>query len=512
MPDQKDPYYITTPIYYVSGDPHVGTAYTTIAADTAARYQRLKGKDVFFLTGSDEHGQKIYRAAEEKEMTPQQLVDSLVPRFRELWDHLDITHDYFIRTTDDDHEEAVQHFFRELQDRDEIYKGTYRGWYCTHCESYIKGASRDDNLCEDCGRPGEYLEEENYFFKLSNYEEDLKAFFEENPDFLRPKSRRNEMLNRIEEGLDDVSVSRKDFDWGVPMPGDEEHVIWVWFDALINYISALGYPENNDRMNRYWPTVTHLIGKEITWFHSVVWPAMLMAADLEPPRQIFAHGWWTMNAEKLSKSKDNVIYPREITEEFGTDALRYFLLREVPFGQDGDFSYENFVGRYNHDLGNDLGNLLYRVINMVEQYRDGIIPEPGPLRDVDRELREKIDEAVDILDRQMEDLIFDKAIKAGWEPIRTANKYVEDTAPWELAKEEDNGERLDTVLYTLCDSLRSFSMMLQAFLPNKCRELRDQLGLSSGEDPALPEDAKSGGLEPGGSVKKGDPLFPRYEE
>ncbi len=510
---EREPYYITTPIYYVSGDPHVGTAYTTIAGDAAARFQRMKGKDVFYLTGTDEHGQKIYNAANERDKTPQQLADELVPKFKELWDHLNITHDYFIRTTDDEHEEAVKAFFERLDENDDIYKGMYRGWYCTHCESYIKGADSDDNLCDDCGRPGEYLEEENYFFRLSKYEEDLKQFFEEHPDFLRPESRRNEMLSRIDEGLEDISVSRSSFDWGVPLPKDRDHVIWVWFDALINYISALGFPENEEKLDKYWPTATHLIGKEIVWFHSVVWPAMLMAADLEPPKQIYAHGWWTMNAEKLSKSKGNVIYPRDITEDFGVDPLRYFMLREVPFGQDGDFSYQNFVDRYNHDLGNDLGNLLYRVESMLEKYRDGQIPEPGEPEEEDEKLKEAMNSAIENLDNHMENLQFDRALKAIWEPVQVANQYAEWTQPWELAKKDEKENRLNTVLYRMADALHSLSVMLKPFMPERMQEMRKQLNVSDeSEQPQFPADARPNSLESGITIEKGDPLFPRHSD
>jgi methionyl-tRNA synthetase len=505
-------YYVTTPIYYVSGDPHVGTAYTTIAADVAARFQRMKGKDVFFLTGSDEHGQKINKAAEEKGMTPQELADSLVPKFKELWDHLDITHDKFIRTTDPEHEKTVQAFFRELNEQGDIYKGTYEGWYCTHCESYIQSADEDDNLCDDCGRPGEYLEEDNYFFRLSEYEDYLKQLFEERPEFVQPESRRNEMLSRIEDGLEDVSVSRSSFDWGVPLPNDEEHVIWVWFDALINYVSALGYPDNEEAMDQYWPTVTHLVGKEILWFHSIVWPAMLKAVGLSPPRRIYAHGWWTMNAEKLSKSKGNVIYPRDITEEFGVDPLRYFMLREIPFGQDGDFSNQSFINRYNHDLGNDFGNLLYRVESMLESYRDGVIPEPGEPTDVDQELRDAFETATEKLDRHLEELTFHRALESIWEAIQFTNKYAERTEPWELAKDDDRSERLDTVLYHLLEALRISSVLLRPFLPNKTRQLRSELGLDPDADLSFPDDAEFGQLPHGHSIEKGDPLFPRYED
>ncbi len=508
----RQPYYITTPLYYVSGDPHVGTAYTTIAADAAARFQRLKGKDVFFLTGSDEHGQKIYRAAEEKDMTPRELADTLVPRFKELWEDLDITHDHFIRTTDPEHEEAVQALFETLQENGDIYEGMYKGWYCTHCESYITGATEEDHLCQDCGRPGEYFEQENYFFKLSKYEDRLRELFEERPEFLQPESRRNEMLNRIEEGLEDVSISRANFDWGVPCPADDDHVLWVWFDALINYISALGFPEDEERVEKYWPTVTHLIGKEIVWFHSILWPAMLMAADLKPPRRIYAHGWWTMNAEKLSKSKGNVIYPDDITETFGVDALRYFMLREVPFGQDGDFSHDKLVSRYNHDLGNDLGNLLYRVENMVEQYRDGVVPEPSEEAAVDQELTDHINTAIEQLDEHMEQLTFDRALKSVWTAVQFTNKYAERTEPWELSKEDDQQDRLNTVLYRLTDALRCFSVMLDPFLPNKMADLREELSVEMNEDVRFPDDARPGQYPGGTKIEKGEPLFPRYED
>ena len=510
-------FYLTTPIYYVNAEPHIGTAYTTIVGDVLARYKRMAGDEVFYLTGTDEHGQKIARAAKEKGLTPRQLADSLIPRFKEAWQLLNITNDYFIRTTDPKHEAAVQTLFRKIDATGDIYKGKYAGWYCTPCERYLLKDETPDKTCPVCHRPTEYLEETNYFFRLSKYQQAMLDHLRTHPDFIRPESRYNEIKNRLEMGVDDVSISRSAFDWGVPLPNDPQQVIWVWFDALINYISAIGYPSDTKRFQHFWPADIHLIAKDILWFHSVIWPAMLMSAGLEPPRQVFAHGWWTMNAAKISKSKGNVVYPADVVAKVGVDGIRYFMLREVTFGLDGDFSYPALISRYNNDLGNDLGNLLLRTLTMIEKYFQGRIP-PAPASAASESLRDAVEGLKLVVDYELNRLQFSIALEKIWEVIKRANKYIEETKPWVLAKQDK--ERLKTVLYTLAETIRIIAVYLAPFMPNTSEAILKQLGAWNGKEgtdyktiPAcwqIPQALAWGQIKEN-LIIKSNPLFPRIE-
>jgi methionyl-tRNA synthetase len=514
MKEKLKTFYLTTPIYYPSGNLHIGHAYTTVAGDAMARYKRMRGYDVMFLTGTDEHGQKIQRKAEEKGITPQQYVDEIVSGIQELWGKLDISYDDFIRTTQERHKEVVEKLFARLVEQGDIYLDQYEGWYCTPCESFYTDRQLDNGNCPDCNRPVEKVKEESYFFKMSKYADRLLQFYEENPEFIQPESRKNEMINNfIKPGLEDLAVSRTTFDWGIKVPGDPKHVIYVWIDALSNYITALGYGTDDDsKYLNYWPADVHLVGKEIVRFHTIYWPIMLMALDLPLPKKVFAHGWLLMKDGKMSKSKGNVVDPVTLIDRYGLDALRYYLLREVPFGADGVFTPEGFVERVNFDLANDLGNLLNRTVAMINRYFDGVIPVyAGSEGEFDQQLHEMSKQTVRKYEEAMEKMEFSVALTAVWQLISRTNKYIDETQPWVLAKDEANQSALGNVMAHLAESLRQTAVLLQPFLTQTPKKIFAQLnvleeGLTSWESLET-----FGGIPEGTKVQKGEPIFPRLE-
>ena len=464
MNDKK--FYITTPIYYPSAEFHIGHCYTTIIADAIARYKRLDGYDVFFQTGTDEHGLKIENKAKEKGVTPKEYVDVIIENAQDLWKCLGITYDYFIRTTDDNHVKKVQEIFKKLYDQGDIYKSDYQGLYCVPCESFWTETQLVDGKCPDCGRDVELVTEEAYFFKLSKYQKQLEDYYESHPEFIQPVSRKNEMLNNfIKPGLEDLCVSRTSFKWGIPVSFDEKHVIYVWIDALTNYITSLGYPDITPEFEKYWPADLHLVGKEIVRFHTIIWPAILMALDLPLPKQVFGHGWLIIDGGKISKSKGNYKDPRDYIETYGVDAVRYFALREVPFGSDGNFSEEALITRTNGDLCNVLGNLVSRTIQMAIKYFEGNVENKNIFEDIDEELISATKGLKIAIDKKMEELKINEALECIFDVLRKCNKYIDDTTPWILAKEEDKYDRLETVIYNLLESIRVCSILLQAFIP-----------------------------------------------
>ncbi|HHL2034864.1 methionine--tRNA ligase [Clostridium perfringens] len=506
----KKPYYITTPIYYPSTNLHIGNTYTTVAADAIARFKRLTGHEVMFLTGTDEHGQKIERIANEKGITPKEHVDEIVAGIKDLWKMMNISYDKFIRTTDDYHVKAVQEIFKKLYDQGDIYKDSYEGLYCTPCESFWTETQLVNGNCPDCGRPVEKAKEEAYFFKMSKYADRLIQYIEEHPDFIQPESRKNEMLNNfLRPGLQDLCVSRTSFTWGIPVSFDEKHVIYVWIDALSNYITALGYgQENQELYKKFWPADVHLIGKDILRFHTIYWPIMLMALGLELPKQVFGHGWLLVDGGKMSKSKGNVVDPVVLVNMFGADAVRYYLLREIPFGSDGLFNNEIFIKKVNTDLANDLGNLLSRTIAMVYKYFDGVIQAPTCKEAIDDELINLALSTPGKVEASIDALKIPEALESIWTLISRANKYIDETTPWILAKDEEKKERLGTVLYNLLETLRFVSVMISPFLTETSVKINAQLNTKVTTWESLKE---FNGTVAGDKVAKGDVIFPRID-
>ena len=512
-----NPYYITTPIYYVNDVPHLGHAYTTVAADVLARFRRLQGRDVHFLTGTDEHGEKVLRTAEAKGLDPKAWTDQIVPRWKEVWEALDISYDDFIRTTEERHEGPVQKFVQALYDRDEVYLGTYEGLYCVGCEGF---KTPDDLVNGRCplhpNRDIEHVKEDNYFFRLSKYAEPLLELWEKEPWRVMPDARRNEVIGKVRQGLEDLSISRVSFDWGVPIPWDSKHVIYVWIDALQNYITAVGYGRDQEMFDRVWPADVHLVGKDILWFHTVIWQAMLMALDLPLPKTVFAHGFLQVGGEKMSKSTLTGISPHDLIGTFGVDGYRYYFMRDISFGLDGEFSWEAMRDRYNSDLANDFGNLASRVTSMIGRYLGGVAPRPpgdDELTDAEQRLRDVYVEALAAMEAGADAVSPHEMSKAVWTFVRKANSYVEEVAPWKLAKDETQRRRLEVVLYSLADSLRLLALVLTPFIPRATAELWARLGQSgSPSDRVLTTDGSWNLLEEGTQIDVGTPLFPRLDD
>ena len=509
---EKKKFYITTPIYYPSDKLHIGNTYTTVAADAVARFKRLSGYDVMFLTGTDEHGQKIQRKAEEKGVTPKEFVDVIVAGIKDLWKMMNISYDKFIRTTDDYHVRGVQKVVEKLYEQGDIYKGYYEGWYCTPCETFFTEKQLVDGKCPDCGRPVEWTKEEAYFFKLSKYQDRLIKYIEDHPDFIQPEKRKNEMINNfLKPGLDDLCVSRSSFNWGVPVTFDKKHVVYVWVDALSNYITALGYgSEDESKLKKYWPADVQLVGKDIVRFHTIIWPIMLMALGLPLPKQVFGHGWLLVDGGKMSKSKGNVVDPVVLVNHFGADAVRYYLLREIPFGSDGMYNNEMFMKRINADLVNDLGNLVSRTLTMIEKYFGGVIEKGKSEGQFDEDLIKIAGSTAKDAEALMDKLYISDALDRIWALVSRANKYIDETMPWVLAKDETKKERLAAVLYNLAESIRIISVMISPFIPDTSEKINSQFGF---ESDVLTWDSvlNFGALKEGTKVKRGENLFPRID-
>ncbi len=509
---KRNAYYITTPIYYPSAKLHIGHAYCTTIADAMARYKRLAGYDVFFLTGADEHGQKIQQKAEEAGVTPQEYVDKIVAGFQDLWHKLDISHDDFLRTTQARHHQVVQEVFRRIYEKGDIYKGAYKGLYCTPCESFWLERQLVDGKCPDCGREVKEVSEEAYFFKMSKYADRLLQYIEDNPEFIQPVSRRNEMINFIKQGLEDLCISRTSFDWGIPVPIDDKHVIYVWFDALSNYLTPIGFLDDAEKFKKFWPADLHLVGKEIVRFHAIIWPIILMALDLPLPKMVYGHGWLIVDGDKMSKSKGNVIDPLGLIEEFGSDAIRYFLLREINLGQDGNFSRDALIQRINSDLANDLGNLLQRTLTMIKKYNQGLILSPGEVTAVDEDLQKMAASTLQKYQQEMEKLQLSDAIKTVWNFISRTNKYIDETEPWVLGKDVSQKERLNRVLFDLAEALRIVSILIIPFMPKTALKIQQQLNIARDFANLHLQNAEwSDGLMVNVKVNKPEQLFPRIE-
>ena len=507
-------FYVTTPIYYVNDVPHIGHAYTTIAADVIARFNRLKGNKVFFLTGTDEHGQKIERTAEANGEKPIELANRVVKRFQDLSGALNITNDDFIRTTEERHRISVEEIFKRVEAAGDIYLSEYEGWYDVREEAFITETQLEEiqNMPEDKRPIIEKVKEESYFFRLSKYQEPLLEHYKKHPEFVQPSYRLNEVARFVEGGLRDLSISRTTFSWGIPVPGNPKHVIYVWFDALTNYVTGVGFPSDEKMFEENWPADVHLVGKDILRFHAVYWPAFLMSAGLPLPKTVFAHGWWTVEGEKMSKSLGNVVDPYQVVDEFGADVFRYFLLREIPFGQDGDFSKSAIVARVNGELANGLGNLVSRTLGMIEKYFDGQVPEPTAFTADDESIREKAFSAVETFEKEMDEVAFHKALVSLWDFIAEVNKYVDESAPWTLAK-EGNTERLATVLWTIAQAIGAVTILVYPFMPESAEKIWSRLGSSDSLDSQHLTHAKEWGVvQFGQTVEKGDSLFPRFDD
>lgn len=507
----KKSLYVTTPIYYPNDNLHIGHTYCTVAVDTVKKFREFQGYDVYFTTGTDEHGQKLESKAQEMGYdNPIDYIDPIVDSSKELWEHLDIHYDSFIRSTDPVHKKNVQDIFQQLYDQGDIYKGNYEGYYCTPCESFWTETQLDENHnCPDCGRPVELQKEETYFFRLSKYREDLLKLYRDNPKFIMPKSREHEMVNNfLKDGLGDLSVSRSSFDWGVKVPFDDKHVVYVWIDALSCYLTAIGYGTDEEKFNKYWPNTIHFVGKEIVRFHTIIWPAILMALGIELPKQVFGHGWILFDNDKMSKSKKNIYYPDPIIEAYGIDTLRYFLLREFVFGHDGNFTREAFINRINSDLANDLGNLVSRTVSMIEKYTDGKIPVPADYNEIDEDLKATALGVLPKVEEAMEDFSFSEALEEVWKLVRRSNKYVDETEPWIVAKDE-NKDRINTILYNLAESLRIITVLIYPFMTETSIKIRKQLGII--ELPEI-EHAKDWGITMTGTeIGEKEIIFPRLD-
>lgn len=510
MPNEK--FYISTPIYFPSAKLHIGHTYTTVAADTIARYKRLRGFDVMFLTGTDEHGQKIETVAKQAGVKPKEYVDNIVASIKQLWSKMNISYDRFIRTTDDYHEESVQKIFQTLYDKGFIYKGTYSGKYCSPCEAFWTKSQLKDGKCPDCGREVIDASEEAYFFKLSEFSDRILELYKKNPDFIQPQSRMNEMINNfIKPGLEDLCVSRSSFKWGIPVPFDDKHVIYVWIDALTNYITALGYQNNKyDDFEKFWPCDIHLMAKEIVRFHTIVWPAMLMALELPMPKKIFAHGWLLFDGDKMSKSKGNVVDPVVLCDKYGVDSIRYYLLREIPFGADSNFDTQYLINRYNSDLANNLGNLVSRTVSMIDKYFNGKLISTHEHGDFDDDLISTCLSSKQIVEQNLDDLQFSNALSQIFKITSRANKYIDETTPWVLAKSEEQKNRLACVLYNLSESIRITSILLSPFMPEICKKIQSQIDMQ----PSIlnwEDSDKWGLLDKELKTGKKELLFPRID-